>query len=187
MKKYNRQLRNIENGNGITFDLAGDLYSYSVIMMMNPNVQQSNHQNMAQTCLVTGFSQILVFVIYYLKEGNPVTVEPVQMFYDFGIKIICAVLLHMIIRPDLKQAVELLEYLQNPTQMEHVNSSRLLCAIMLLVKFLVGIICELIFILMISSYEETQGDITRILTTFVIFLVIYEAPLFIFKMKQGNN
>jgi hypothetical protein len=38
VKKYNRQLRKIENADGITFDLAGDLYSYSVIMMMNPNV-----------------------------------------------------------------------------------------------------------------------------------------------------
>jgi hypothetical protein len=38
VKKYNRQLRKIENADGKTFDLAGDLYSYSVIMMMNPNV-----------------------------------------------------------------------------------------------------------------------------------------------------
>lgn len=43
VKKYNRQLRKIENGDGKTYDLAGDLYTYSVVMMMNPNIQQ-NHQ-----------------------------------------------------------------------------------------------------------------------------------------------
>ena len=59
---------------------------------------------------------------------------------------------------------------------------------MLLVKFSVGILCETLFILTISSYKEGEdANIQRILLTFVIFLVIYEAPLFIFKVKQGNN
>ena len=42
VKKYNRQLRKIENGDGSTIDLSGpalDLYSYTVLMMLNPNVE----------------------------------------------------------------------------------------------------------------------------------------------------
>ena len=112
---------------------------------------------------------------------------PVKMYFDFGLKFICSVLLHMIIRPDLKQAVELLEYLKNPTQMEHVNSSRLFGATLLLLKFTVGLVCETFFILTLSTIDESEDDITRILTIFVIFVVVYEAPLLIFKMKQGNN
>jgi hypothetical protein len=61
----------------------------------------------------------------------------------------------MIIRPDLKSAVDLLEYLKNPIQMEHVNSSRLLGATILLLKFSVGIICETIFILTLSTIDES--------------------------------
>ena len=135
--------------------------------------------------MVTGAVQILIFSIYYIRDGNPVSILPVTMYFDFGIKFLLAILMHMVIRPDLKQAVELLEYLKNPTQMEHVMASRGLGAFMLLVKFSVGIVCETIFLLFVSSLKD--GNIEKILVTFVIFLVIYEAPLFIFKVKQGNN
>ena len=47
VKKYNRQLRKIEGGDGVTLDVSGDLYTYSIFMMMNPNVQQNHQQNMA--------------------------------------------------------------------------------------------------------------------------------------------
>ena len=110
------------------------------------------------------------------------------MYFDFGLKFICSVLLHMIIRPDLKQAMELLEYLKNPTQMEHVNSSRLLGATLLLLKFAVGIVCETFFILTMSTLDESDGDsVTHILTIFAIFVIVYETPLLIFRAKQGNN
>jgi hypothetical protein len=187
VKKYNRQLRKIDNGDGMTYDLSGDLYSYTVVMMMNTNLQQNHQQSMAQTCMVTGFVQILFFMIYFTREGKPGTIEPVRMYYDFGIKYICVLFLHMMIRPDLKQAVELGEYLFRPTQMDHLNSSRLLASLLLLLKFSVGIVCETLFILTVSSYKEDIVDINRILITFVIFVVFYEAPLFIFKLKQGNN
>lgn len=39
VKKYNRILRGIENGDGQSIDLQGpslDIYTYSVIMMLNP-------------------------------------------------------------------------------------------------------------------------------------------------------
>ena len=142
---------------------------------------------MAQTCLVTGFVQIVVFVIYFSREAYPVEIMPVKMYFDFGLKFICCLLLHMIIRPDLKQAVELLEYLRNPTQMEHVNSSRFMAACLLILKFSVGIVCETLFILALSRIDESNGNIDKILTIFVIFVIVYEIPTVIFKVKQGNN
>ena len=154
---------------------------------MNANIQQNQHQNMAQTCLVTGFVQIVVFAIYFSREAYPVEIMPVKMYFDFGLKFICCLLLHMIIRPDLKQAVDLLEYLRNPTQMEHVNSSRFMAASLLVLKFSVGIVCETLFILTLSTIDESNGDINKILTIFVIFVIVYEIPTFIFKVKQGNN
>lgn len=42
VKKYNRQLRKIESGDGSTIDLGGpsaDLYTYTVLMLLNPNVE----------------------------------------------------------------------------------------------------------------------------------------------------
>ena len=142
---------------------------------------------MAQTCLVTGFVQIVVFAIYFSREAYPVEIMPVKMYFDFGLKFICCLLLHMIIRPDLKQAVDLLEYLRNPTQIEHVNSSRFMAASLLVLKFSVGIVCETLFILTLSTIDESTGDINKILTIFVIFVIVYEIPTFIFKVKQGNN
>lgn len=48
-------------------------------------------------------------------------------------------------------------------------------------------VCETLFILTLSTIDETNGDINKILTVFVIFVIVYEVPLFIFKVKQGNN
>ena len=42
VKKYNRMLRAIDNGDGQSIDLQGpslDMYTYSVVMMLNPNVE----------------------------------------------------------------------------------------------------------------------------------------------------
>jgi len=39
----------------------------------------------------------------------------------------------------------------------------------------------------VSSIDGNNGDITKILTIFVIFVVVYEAPLLMFRAKQGTN
>jgi hypothetical protein len=36
------------------------------------------------------------------------------------------------------------------------------------------------------SSQKNEG-VNKILTTFVIFLIVHELPLFIFKLKLGNN
>jgi hypothetical protein len=63
---------------------------------------------MAQACLITGIAQIIVFGLYFVKEGFPGYIEPAS---DLELKFICVLMLHFIIRPDLKSAIELLEYL----------------------------------------------------------------------------
>lgn len=112
VKKYNRILRGIENGDGQTIDLQGpslDMYTYSVVMMLNPNVEFATEQNLSQMCMLVPLVQAFIIGIYFWSQtnemrddDNQIVVKPTKMYFDFGTKFLCCFLMHMIVKPDLK-------------------------------------------------------------------------------------
>jgi len=78
-------------------------------------------------------------------------------------------------------------YIHKPTSIQHVNSSRFVACLLLLMKFSVGIIIETILIFHLSALPEDVSDLQKILLTFVIYVVIYELPTLFFKLKHGQN
>lgn len=79
-------------------------------------------------------------------------------------------------------------YLEKPTSMVHVNSSRFLACLILVMKFVVGLLSETLLILTLSAYPlEGESDLQSVLLQFVIFVLIYEVPTLFFKLKQGSN
>jgi hypothetical protein len=79
-------------------------------------------------------------------------------------------MMHMMVKPDLKQAIDFTQYLVNPTQMDHIRSSRILCSVLMVSKFMVGVIAETLLLLQMITMGD---DIQQILINFVIFVVIY--------------
>ena len=71
--------------------------------------------------------------------------------------------------------------------MEHLNSSRMMACIILLLKFSAGILIETTLIFHLSALSEDVQDIQKVLVTFVIYVVVYEAPTLFFKLKMGQN
>ena len=197
VRKYNRTLRSIENGDGKTIDIQGlslDIYTYTILMMLNPNVEYGVQQNLSQLCMLVPIAQAFMAGVFFWSETNElredefeVILMPVKMYYDFGFKFLCCLFMHMIVNPDLKQALELMNYLKKPTSMEHVNSSRFISCLVLLMKFSIGVIIETIMIFHLSALSEESQDLRRIMVTFIIYLVIYEVPTLFFKLKHGQN
>ena len=97
--------------------------------------------------------------------------------------------MHLIVGADLKAALDLMRYLKSPTKVEHLSANRFFCAILLTFKFIVGLATEALFILSLSKIEENVIQSDRlspsmmILLTFVIFVVIYEAPNLYLKSR----
>jgi hypothetical protein len=89
----------------------------------------------------------------------------------------------MIVKPDVKQSVDLMRYLERPTNMVHVNSSRYIVLLLNFIKFIVGIGFETALIFNLSALSEDESDLQQILITFVIYVAIYEAPTLFFKLK----
>jgi hypothetical protein len=67
--------------------------------------------------------------------------------------------------------------------MDHVRASRFLATGVLALKFMVGMIAETLLLLLLITLP---GDIQDLLLNFIIFVVTYEIPTFIFKLKQGQ-
>jgi hypothetical protein len=85
------------------------MYTYSVVMMLNPNVEFATEQNLSQMCMLVPLVQALMIGIYFWSqtnemrdEDNEIVVKPTKMYFDFGTKFLCCFLMHMIVKPDLK-------------------------------------------------------------------------------------
>ena len=112
---------------------------------------------------------------------------------DLALKFVCVYLLHLVVSPDLKAALELIRYLKSPMKIEHITASRFLCTTVLSFKFIAGLATESFFILCLSRIEEKAdpqetGQLSSsalVLLTFVIFAVVYEVPNLFFKSRIG--
>jgi len=67
--------------------------------------------------LVPIIQSIMVFIFFWREtedlrnEDNEIVVMPTKMYYDFAVKFLSCFLMHLIVRPDLKQALELMRYI----------------------------------------------------------------------------
>lgn len=99
-------------------------------------------------------------VVFRNDGSTEYEIQPTEMYFDFGVKFLVVFFMHMIVKPDMKQAMDLMMYLEKPTTMVHVNSSRFLACILLLLKFAVGLFSETLLILTLAAYPKAnESDI----------------------------
>jgi len=143
------------DNDGQTINLSqGDLYSYTVLMNLNKCVSWSNQINYVNLCFMISAAQLLFVSIYFIRTRTQEGIQSIIMYYDFGIKLLCCFFLHLMISSDLKQTVELMSYLKNPTVTEHVTQKRFLSFFLLQVRYGTAIAIELIHMFALANIKE---------------------------------
>ena len=96
--------------------MNGDHYTYAVLVHLNMQTSPQVRENLFQSCCLIGFVQLIMMGLFYIRVVRDAEFSPILMHYDFGLKLLCAFVMHLVVSPDLRQALDLMRYLKNPTQ-----------------------------------------------------------------------
>jgi hypothetical protein len=142
-------------------ELEEDMYCYVFTKMVQDKYCRNFAIQMFKKCYFIFFLQVFLVACYFFDDSREDYQPPKLM--QMGVRLGCAYILHLMIVPELRVALQMMKYLRRlpPASSEAAISdfNKTLCWTVAFMKYMSSFLCEIVNILIICSSASNQDII----------------------------